>query len=535
MSIIVSDVSYHYCNQQSLFEHTSFSVASNSKVSIIGNNGTGKSTLLKLLAGELRPSYGAVCCSSEPYYIPQQVGIITGQSVSDALSVARKIYALRSICNGSSDQIHYDRLADDWDVESRCRSALDYWGLTDIDLNMSIDLLSGGEKTKVFLAGLQVHEPDVILLDEPTNHLDHTNRQKLYDFISGCKATVVVVSHDITLLNRLDTTYELSEKGIKLYGGNYAFYKEQKEIEERALSEQISSEESSLRLARKKVIEVKERHNKRVRRGEKDSSGIPRIAFGRLQEKGENTGARLSEKHAAIIADSQQKLTELRQRQQFNGDLKIDFDNARLHNGKLLMAAVGVNFEYVEKKPLWQTALNIEIRSGERVHIKGDNGSGKTILIGLLTGKLTPSEGEVRKENFSYVYLDQQYNEANRVITILELAQMYNRNNLLDHEIKLRLNRALFPKDAWDKSCLTLSGGERMRLYLCCLMISNHLPDLFILDEPTNNLDLSSLSILTDTIRYYRGTLLVISHDRSFIDEIGITRCIELKAGKQPY
>ena len=143
MSIIISDISYHYFNQQALFEHISFSVLSNRKVSIIGNNGTGKSTLLKLLAKELIPSFGTIQCSSQPYYIPQQIGI-TGQSISKSLGVYEKINALHAIYNGSSEQIHYDQLADDWDIEFRCRSALDYWGLSSIELESSMDSLSGG-------------------------------------------------------------------------------------------------------------------------------------------------------------------------------------------------------------------------------------------------------------------------------------------------------------------------------------------------------------------------------------------------------
>lgn len=157
---------------------------------------------------------------------------------------------------------------------------------------------------------------------------------------------------------------------------------------------------------------------------------------------------------------------------------------------------------------------------------------GKTTLLKLLIGELVPSVGEVVRSDFSSVYLDQEYSKVNTSQTLLELARTYNCHNLLDHEIKLRLHRALFPKQMWDKSCCVLSGGERMRLYLCCLMISNHIPDLFILDEPTNNLDLSSLDILTYTIKDYQGTLLVISHDKRFVEEIGITKVIELNARK---
>ncbi|MDR2811346.1 MAG: ATP-binding cassette domain-containing protein [Tannerellaceae bacterium] len=338
----------------------------------------------------------------------------------------------------------------------------------------------------------------------------------------------MVVSHDRALLNRLDTTFELSTKGIKLYGGNYAFYKEQKEMDNHALTQQIHSEKTALRSARKKAQEVRERQEKRVSRGEKDTSGIPRILLNARQGKGENTKARLSEKHTNIIADTRQKLIELQQKQENLCTLKIDFEDARLHNGKLLVAFSDVNVGYTSEKMLWQTSLNIEIRSGERIHIKGDNGTGKTTLIKLLTGEIAPDKGEIRLADFSYIYLDQHYRQVDSDSAVLEMAALYNKNHLPDHELKLRLNRALFPEVTWNKNCLTLSGGERMRLYLCCLMISNHVPDMFILDEPANNLDLSSLSILADTIRNYRGTLIVVSHDEYFIETIRATRSIEL-------
>lgn len=530
MSIVVSDIFYHYSNQQALLKHISLSVSSNRKVSIIGNNGTGKSTLLKLLAGELMPFFGAIQCSSQPYYIPQQTSII-GQSISESLDIDEKINALHAIKNGSSDYVYYDLLEDDWDVESRCRSALDFWGLADIELTSPIDSLSGGEKSKVFLAGLLIHKPDNILLDEPTNHLDQASREKLYDYIINCKATIVVVSHDITLLNLLNTTYELTEKGIKVYGGNYSFYKEQKEIEEQALAQQINSEEVSLRLARKKAQEVRERQDQRTSQGErsKQKGGVARIVINARGNLAENSSAKLKEKHSGIIGEKQQNLSELRQKQQINSELKINFENAQLHKEKLLVEAVNVNFEYVDTKLIWETTLNIEVRSGERIHITGNNGAGKTTLIKLLTGELFPTKGKIKKADFSYIYLDQQYSKVDKNATVLELAHEYNFNNLQEHEIRLRLNRALFPKEAWDKNCQTLSGGERMRLYLCCLMISNHIPDMFILDEPSNNLDISSFSILTNTIKNYQGTVLVISHDKYFVDVIGITKSIKLK------
>lgn len=529
MSITASDISYHYFNQSTLFESVNFTITQGSKVSLIGNNGTGKSTLLKILAGELTPSSGNIQTDSSPYYVPQQINI-TDQTIADALLVSEKIEALNAICKGSTEQRHYDLLNDDWDIENKSLLALEYWGLQNVSLNSSISLLSGGEKTKVLLAGMTLHNPSLILLDEPTNHLDLSTRKLLYNYISNTKATLIIVSHDITLLNLLDTTYELTYRGTKLYGGNYDFFLEQKSIERNALAQQIDSEKSILRTARKKAQTVRERQDKRAAQGErsKQKGGVPRILMNARGALAESSSAKLKEKHTNIIDNSQQRLTQLRGQQQAINELKLDFDNAQIHKGKILLTAKNINFEYDKDSLLWKESINLEIRSGDRIHITGRNGSGKTTLIKLLLQELPTTKGEVVKSDFSYIYLDQEYEQVNQKLTILELAEQYNYLNLADHEVKLRLNRALFPKETWDKNCTSLSGGERMRLYLCCLMISNHIPDLFILDEPTNNLDLSSLTILTHTVKNYDGTLLIISHDDHFIKDIGITSHINL-------
>lgn len=247
-----------------------------------------------------------------------------------------------------------------------------------------------------------------------------------------------------------------------------------------------------------------------------------------MSNRGENTEAKLRERHEKIVQQSRERLSDLRSEQINRAELKIDVEDAGIHNGKRLVCVKGINYEFSGGVSLWSQPLSFEIFSGERIHIMGDNGSGKTTLIKLITGQLEPVSGEVTRAPFSYLYLDQEYREINVDNTILELANRYNTTNLPEHEVKTRLNRALFPKDVWDKSCLVLSGGERMRLYLCCLMISNQIPDMLILDEPTNNLDLSSLRILTDTVRNYRGTLLVVSHDSYFVREIGAGRVIRL-------
>ena len=320
---------------------------------------------------------------------------------------------MRSAPSAAADPRCYDILADDWDVEARCRAALDHWGLPHVGLTDPVDALSGGERTKLCLAGISVHNPSVILLDEPTNHLDTSGRRRLYDLIRASRATIVVVSHDVALLNLLGTTCELSAKGLKVYGGNYDFYRERKRIEEEALAQQVDSEQTALRLARKKAQEVRERQERRMRQGERHKDQLPRILRRTMKDSGERTEAQLVGKHAELIDGSRERLDELRRRQRTQCELKIDFDDAQLHDGKLLVRADGLNFEYAPGRPLWREPLSLEIRSGERIRLTGDNGTGKTTLVRLLTGELEPTAGRIGRADFSYVCLDQQYSRVN--------------------------------------------------------------------------------------------------------------------------
>ncbi len=521
MSIIACGLSYRHANRESLFSNVSLSVPDGAKVSLIGRNGAGKSTLLRLLAGRLTPVSGSVVASSRPYFIPQHTDS-DGRSVADLLGVADRVRALRAICAGSVDPNDFDTLGDDWAVEERCRAALDEWGLSDMTLDASVASLSGGERTKAMLAGWNLHAPEIVLLDEPTNHLDRSARAKLYDMVATTHATLVVVSHDITLLNLPDSTCELTAAGIRLYGGNYDFYRERRSVEEQALAERIDAERTALRAARKQAQEVRERQERRSAQGErsKAKAGQARILVNARGAQAQNSAARLRDRHASIIDDARQRLADLCEQQVRRGELKIDFDDAALHAGKRLIRAEGVNFAYGNGGPLWSRPIDLEIRSGDRVRLAGDYGCGKTTFVRLLLGELSPTAGRIERADFSTVYLDQEYGALDSSLSVLEMAERHNAHRLADHEIKIRLDRALFPRRTWDKPCRALSGGERMRLWLCCMMLSDSIPDLMVLDEPTNNLDIESLEILTDTIRDYRGTLLVISHDDRFVREV---------------
>ena len=186
-----------------------------------------------------------------------------------------------------------------------------------------------------------------------------------------------------------------------------------------------------------------------------------------------------------------------------------------------------INFRYGTRQLVLEN-INFTIKKGQKVAFVGESGSGKTTLLKLLLGQLKPTEGVLSRVDFKYVYVDQECSLLRDNLTVYEQVERFNEQNIPEHELKMRLNRFLFPREVWDKPCCKLSGGERMRLVLCCLMIGNNTPDVFVLDEPTNNLDILNIEIITSTIKDYRGTVIAVSHDRSFMDEIGVSRYIEV-------
>lgn len=565
MSISIQQISYIHPDKEVLFSDLNFAISKGQKLGLVGNNGCGKSTLLQIIAGQLSPSSGVIVRPDDLYYIPQHFGQYDSLTIAQALRIERKQQALHAILSGDASNENFVVLDDDWNIEERSIAALDLWGLGQFTLSYPMNLLSGGEKTRVFLAGMDIHHPPVILMDEPTNHLDSSGRQRLYDWVEKCRSTLLVVSHDRTLLNLLPEICELEKHQINYYGGNYEFYKEQKTLMQEALQQRIEEKEKALRIARKVARETAERRDKQNVRGEKNhiKKGVPRIVLNALQGKSEKSTSKLNSTHQEKAEKLTDERNQLRSSLSPTATLKTDFNSSSLHTGKILVTAKEINFGYHPnsinshiqmnneanladtgnhpspdsndiqdnsdfKQQLWQTPISFQLKSGDRLRIEGANGSGKTTLLKLITGQFQPQEGNLMRMEFTYVYLNQEYSIIDNRNSILEQAYAFNNRNLPEHEIKTILNRYLFPASEWDKSCRKLSGGEKMRLAFCCLMISNNTPDMFILDEPTNNLDIQSIEIITATIKNYTGTVIVISHDDYFIQEIGIEQRILL-------
>lgn len=528
--LTLHQLAYTHPNKDILFENISFSVNDHEKIALIGSNGTGKSTLLKIIAGELIPSGGEIFTGDNPCYIPQLFGQFNHFSIAQALKIEHKLKALHEITSGNATDTFLDILNNDWAVEDRALEAMSYWQLDDLNLHTKLEQLSGGQKTKVFLAGIMIHQPRLILLDEPSNHLDYQGRQLLYKWIRLNPCTMIIVSHDRTLLNLLDTIIEMSPRGINSYGGNYDFYTRQKDTEENALYLNIHNKEKELRKAKSKERETIERQQKLDARGKNKQlkAGTSRIMMNTLRNNAEKSTSKTKQVHSHKIDDIAHKLHEMRVALPGTDKMKIGFENAIPRSGKTLFKAVSINHRFPGSNYIWNKKLNIEITGNERIAVKGQNGSGKSTLIQTISGGVNPSEGSVYRSGFSSIYIDQEYSLINDSLSVYEQAQSYNHTKWKEHEIRIRLNRFLFPKDSWDKSCSSLSGGERMRLLLCCLTISNHSPDMILLDEPTNNLDIRNMELLTNAINEYQGTLIVISHDEYFLRELNIERIIQL-------
>lgn len=345
-------------NKELLFENISFSINNHHKTALIGNNGSGKSTLLRIIANDLLPSSGQLNVDSKPFYVPQIFGQYDHLTIAQVLRIEGKLDALHAILEGDATEENLHLLNDDWTIEDRCREALDYWRLDGFHLTQRMETLSGGEKTKVFLAGISIHQPELILLDEPSNHLDISSRQLLYDLIQSTKATMIVVSHDRKLLNLLDTTLELSKGSVTTYSCSYDFYAEQKRIEGDALNHAIQNQTKTLRKAKEKERETLERQQRLDSRGKKkqEKAGVARIMMNTFRNKAENSTSKIKGVHAEKIDGLSEALQVLRATLPDIDKMKFGFDSSALHKGKILATATNINFNY-NSRVLWKENL----------------------------------------------------------------------------------------------------------------------------------------------------------------------------------
>jgi ATPase subunit of ABC transporter with duplicated ATPase domains len=528
--LLAEDVSWRTPAGDNVFDRVSLALH-REKTGLVGANGSGKTTLLRILSGDLAPAGGRVRRAGRIALLPQDFRPVQEQTLVEALGARDKLDALGRLTAGEGSDADLDVLEDDWDLEERITAELGRLGLSGIGLDRPLATLSGGETTRVVLASLFLRQPDMLLLDEPTNNLDRESRQALQAALADWRGALVVVSHDRALLRLMDRIVELAPKGPKSYGGSYDLYVAQKDAEDLAAREQLADAAKELRRARRDAQAARERQERRSSRGakERDRGGMPKSFLNYMRDNSTRTTARQSATHDDRVAGAQDALAQARERVEQTRELDVPLPPVDLPAGKLVLELEGVCFRHPGSPRPLLDGFALRMTGPERVAVAGPNGSGKTTLFKLIAGELTPDAGAVRLGVERRRCLDQRADLLAGGLSVLENFRRHAPAQL-ESACRMTLARFLFRGDAVHKPAAAVSGGERLRAALACVLGAAEPPQLLLLDEPTNHLDLPSLANLEHALRCYTGALLLVSHDRDFLEAVGVDRVIELGA-----
>jgi ATPase subunit of ABC transporter with duplicated ATPase domains len=528
--ITLAGLSYRTADGRELFSDLNLAFGAE-RTGLVGRNGVGKSTLLRLMLGELAPSEGSVARAGRIGVLRQNLAPPPGASVADLLGVAEALVRLTRIERGEGGE---DDLAHaDWTLEERMALALGEVGLPGLDPARPAASLSGGEATRVLLAGLLIEQPDLLLLDEPSNNLDVDARRLVAEVLERWRGGAVVVSHDRRLLRPMDRIIELSGLGARTYGGGYDLYA-QRRAEERANAAQaLDNAERGMRQVRREIQVAKERKDRNDAAGRRfaASGSAPRIVIGAMKRRAEATSGRLTRLADRQRAEAEETLEEAQAGVERVKLLAFELPSSALAAGRRVLSLDGVGFGWPGQPPLL-TGVTFEMIGPRRVAITGANGSGKTTLLKLIAGDLEPTTGLIVR-GVRMALLDQRTAILAEAETILANFRRLNPDDD-DNACRAALARFLFRADAALRPVAELSGGERLRAALACVLAGRTPPQLLILDEPTNHLDLDSIAAIEAAVAGYDGAVLAVSHDADFLAAIGVEAEIKLQPLPHP-
>ena len=498
-----------------ILKQASFQLEEHEKAAIVGVNGAGKTTLLKMIIGQLPADEGLITFAKDKTfgYLAQQSDLSSSHTIyEELLSVKQDLVSmeqqLRDLeesmkhCEGTQlEEImdHYTRMTHDFEVrggllyKSELTGVLKGLSFLDEDFDKQISTLSGGQKTRVSLAKLLLQSPDLIILDEPTNHLDIASISWLETYLRSYKGAVLIVSHDRYFLDRVVTKVIAIENGlVRSYAGNYSDYAAKAAMLRKAAVNAYLKQQEEIHHQQQVIDKLKSfNREKSIKRAESREKMLDKME--------------LLEKPVEIRDDMHLKLTP----QIISGNDVLSIEDLSKHFGSLTL------FEHVD----------IEIKRGEHVAIIGDNGTGKTTLLKIINELESMDSGQIRLGSKVEIgYYDQEHHVLHSEKTLFdEISDDYP--TLTNTQIRNTLAAFLFTGDDVFKKISELSGGERGRVSLAKLMLSN--ANFLILDEPTNHLDITSKEILEQALNDYEGTVLYVSHDRYFVNQTA-TRILDL-------
>ncbi len=454
---------------QIIYNTSNFYIGKDQKVGLVGNNGTGKSTLFRLLCGKYSPDEGYLEVDTPVHYVPQEVK--KDDNMEGFATVHSYLVAQSEI--------------PDYEIKSMLAGL----ELQSIDLGGPIAPLSGGQKTKLAIARALLQRPEILLLDEPTNFLDKAGKSWLFSKLTEYPHTLIVVSHDLRFLNSvIDSVLYINHQNKvgEQYKGNYESFLQQKKEREELLTRQVHVQQRKIERMTESLTKIGGRTEKGARR---------RIQMERRIEHLKETLPDLP-KEARAIKVTLPPLSWVGELPMFTKNICKSFGTKQVLSG-----------------------VNLTLRRGERTALLGPNGAGKTTLIKIMLGSLAPDSGEViRDRQLSIGYYSQEFEDFNHDKTVIEV--VHEKTHLPESAIRPLLFKMLFTLEKMHQSVGTLSGGEKTRLSIATLLLQPK--NLLILDEPTTYLDVMSQRLILEALKEYQGSILIVSHNPEFIDGLSV-------------
>jgi ATPase subunit of ABC transporter with duplicated ATPase domains len=522
-SISLSSVSFAWPDGTTVFSGLDLLVPAG-RCGLVGTNGAGKSTLLRLISGELAPASGHILVSGEVGYLPQDLTLNADLRVAEFLGIGRVLEAIRAVGGGAVDPAHFDVIGDDWDVEHRALAALSQLGLPPDALDRRMGELSGGEVTQLGLARSLIRKPDVLLLDEPTNNLDADARARLYDMVLTWPHTLLAVSHDRELVDCLDRIGDLRGGEVQWYGGGYRAYAEQVAAEHETAKQAAMTARADLRRQQADRIDAERTLARRKRYAAKmyASKREPRAVMKLRKRSAEVSAAAYRRTHEERLGTARTRFEEAQSRLREDRAIQVDLPATEVPRARVVLTTHDLVLRA-------GTRVSLDVVGPERIAIVGPNGSGKTTMLHTVAGLIAPASGTVDVRVQTRL-LPQRLDMLDDGRSVYE-SVLARAPGVAPNTVRAQLARFLFRGNAADRLAAGLSGGERFRAALAMVLLANPAPQLLLLDEPTNNLDFASYDALVSALSAYRGALLVTSHDRTFLDEVGVARVIEFGPG----